>query len=146
MHPPDQFHGWELCGRAAIRLGDWKADFIPFPKGPSPEAWQLYDLSTDPGETIDLAQQYPEKLTELLELWEKYVEEVGVIPLQPEQGRMFHEAVEEQMPENVWMEYDYYKPGALEKGQREKFFRTPKKVRDPRLDLVEVQAVPESRI
>ena len=28
------------------------------------------------------------------------------------------------------MEYDYWKPGALEKGRREEFFRDPKKFRD----------------
>ena len=28
------------------------------------------------------------------------------------------------------MEYDYYKPGALKSGEREKYFRTPRKIRD----------------
>ena len=72
IHDPDKAFGWELCGRAAIRRGKWKADFIPFPKGVS--AWQLYDLETDPGETEDLAKQEPEILKELLVLWEQYCE------------------------------------------------------------------------
>lgn len=132
MHDPDTAHGWELCGRAAIRRGPWKADFIPFPKGASPEAWQLYNLDTDPGETNDLAATHPEKLQELLDAWEKYCEEVGVVPLQPELGRRFHEAMEEQMPENEWMEYEYWKNGGLEDGKRERFFRKVKKLQDPR--------------
>ena len=45
--------GWELFGRRAIRQGDWKALHLPEPYGPGD--WQLYDLSTDPGEINDLA-------------------------------------------------------------------------------------------
>ena len=69
--------GWELFGRRAIRQGDWKALHLPAPYGPG--AWQLYDLSADPGEINDLAASRPEKLAELLGLWDRYVEESGVI-------------------------------------------------------------------
>jgi arylsulfatase len=69
--------GWELFGRRAIRQGDWKALHLPEPYGPG--AWQLYDLSTDPGEIVDLAASHPEKLAELLVLWDRYVEDTGVI-------------------------------------------------------------------
>ncbi|MGA7054773.1 MAG: sulfatase-like hydrolase/transferase, partial [Mycobacterium sp.] len=69
--------GWELFGRCAIRQGDWKALHLPAPYGPG--AWQLYDLSADPGEIDDLAAAYPDKLAELLALWDRYVEETGVI-------------------------------------------------------------------
>ena len=69
--------GWELFGRRAIRQGDWKALHLPEPYGPG--AWQLYDLSTDPGEIDDLAASRPDKLAELLVLWDRYVEDTGVI-------------------------------------------------------------------
>ena len=69
--------GWELFGRRAIRQGDWKALYLPAPYGPG--AWQLYDLSADPGEIDDLAAARPDKLAELLALWDRYVEETGVI-------------------------------------------------------------------
>jgi arylsulfatase A-like enzyme len=69
--------GWELFGRYAIRQGDWKALHLPEPYGPG--AWQLYDLSADPGEINDLAASHPDKLAELLELWDRYVEDTGVI-------------------------------------------------------------------
>jgi arylsulfatase A-like enzyme len=69
--------GWELFGRRAIRQGDWKALQLPPPHGPG--TWQLYDLSTDPGEISDLAASHPDKLAELLALWDRYVEENGVI-------------------------------------------------------------------
>jgi arylsulfatase len=69
--------GWELFGRRAIRQGNWKALYLPAPYGPA--AWQLYDLSADPGEIDDLAASRPEKLVELLRLWDGYVEDNGVI-------------------------------------------------------------------
>lgn len=71
-----------------------KAVFIPKPKGT--ERWQLYDLATDPGEVRDLAEEQPEVLKEMLALWDRYVLENGVIPLQPEMGE-YVEALEGQM-------------------------------------------------
>ncbi|KAI9739098.1 MAG: hypothetical protein M1834_007311 [Cirrosporium novae-zelandiae] len=122
VHDEDYIYGWELCGRGALRKGNWKTVFIPKPKGT--ETWQLYDLSKDPGEIHDLADKYPEKLEELLGHWDKYVKECGVIPLQPELGT-YVVATEEQMPENGWMEYDYWKPGARDEETRQKFMREP---------------------
>lgn len=95
VHEKEFVQGWELCGRAAIRKAQWKAVFIPKPKGP--EKWQLYDLSKDPGEIHDLADVHPETLEELLVHWEKYVKDCGVVPLQPELGT-YLEATEAQMP------------------------------------------------
>ena len=77
VHDAETGTGWELFGRRAIRQGDWKALYLPAPYGPG--AWQLYDLSRDPGELDDQAAARPEKLAELLELWDRYVEENGVI-------------------------------------------------------------------
>lgn len=94
IHEEDFVQGWELLGRAAIRKGNWKAVFIPKPKGT--EKWQLYNLSVDAGEVNDLADSEPEILKELLRLWDNYVLENGVIPLQPELGE-YIEALEGQM-------------------------------------------------
>ena len=77
VHDADTGTGWELFGRRAIRQGDWKALYLPAPYGPG--AWQLYDLLRDPGEVHDLADSRPEKLADLLELWDRYVEDNGVI-------------------------------------------------------------------
>lgn len=109
IHEKDFINGWETCGRAACRRGDWKIVFIPKPKGP--ERWQLYHLAKDPGEVHDLAEQEPEKLKELIKLWDLYVLETGVIPLSPDLGSWIA-AMEEQMPENAWIEYEYWKDGA----------------------------------
>jgi len=77
VHDAETGTGWELFGRRAIRQGDWKALHLPAPYGPG--AWQLYDLSADPGEIHDLAAAHPDKLAELVELWDRYVEDNGVI-------------------------------------------------------------------
>jgi arylsulfatase len=120
IHPKDFIQGWETCGRAALRCADWKIVFIPKPKGP--EKWQLYNLVNDPGEIHDLSDSNPDKLKQLLKLWDQYVLETGVVPLCPDLGD-FLEATEAQMPENAWMEFDYWKQGARD--EPEKFSRHP---------------------
>ena len=120
IHEKDFIQGWETCGRAALRFGDWKIVYIPKPKGP--EKWQLYNLHEDPGEIHDLAEKYPDRLNQLLKLWDQYVLETVVIPLNEDLGK-FIEATEAQMPENAWMEYDYWKDGARD--EPEKFMRRP---------------------
>ena len=77
IHENDHITGWELFGQKALRKGDWKALFIPAPNGPN--RWQLYNLKDDKGEVHDLAEQYPDKLQELLADWAVYVRENGVL-------------------------------------------------------------------
>jgi arylsulfatase len=77
VHDASVATGWELFGRCAVRRGEWKALLIPPPDGPG--AWQLYDLSADPGETRDLAAQEPQRLAGLIADWQAYVEETGVL-------------------------------------------------------------------
>ena len=76
VHDKDYVTGWELFFHQAIRKGDWKAVFIPKPKGP--EKWQLYNLEKDMGEVHDLAEQEPQILNELVKYWLAYVAEFGV--------------------------------------------------------------------
>jgi hypothetical protein len=98
-----------------VRKGDWKIVSIPKPKGP--ERWQLYNLAKDPGEVNDLAEQEPKRLQELVKCWDQYVLETGVIPLAPEL-RDWMQAMEEQMPENAWIEYEYWKDGASDEPEK----------------------------
>ena len=79
VHPADHITGWEICGRAAVRCGDYKIVFIPKPKGL--EKWQLYNLAKDPGEVHDLADADPKRLERMIKMWDQYVLETGVIPL-----------------------------------------------------------------
>jgi arylsulfatase len=43
--------------------------------------WELYDLTADPTETTNIAEQHPEKVAELIHLWYQQAEEYGVLPL-----------------------------------------------------------------
>ena len=125
IHDAEFINGWETCGRAAVRKGDWKIVFIPKPRGP--EKWQLYNLKSDPGEVHDLAEteEGKGKMEELMKLWDQYMLETGVVPLAPELGKWLA-ATEEQMKDDVWMEYEYWKDGARD--DPETFRRTPWRV------------------
>ncbi|KAF2218773.1 alkaline-phosphatase-like protein [Elsinoe ampelina] len=112
VHSASHVTGWETCGRAAVRKGEWKIVFIPRPKGP--EKWQLYHLGEDPGEVHDLAEEQPGRLREMVGLWDRYVLETGVVPLAPALGEWL-EAMEGQMKEDMWIEYEYWKEGARER-------------------------------
>ena len=128
IHAHNFVEGWEMSGRAAIRKGDWKAVYLPSsiagPSAKGRDTWELFDLSVDQGETNDLSASHPEILKDLLQLWDQYVIETGVVPLGPALGE-YIAATEEQMPNDGWMEYEYWKKGARE--DPEKFFRTPRR-------------------
>ncbi|KAI5918529.1 sulfatase [Camillea tinctor] len=77
IHGVDHVTGWELFGRRAVRQGAYKATFIPRPFGP--ERWQLFNILDDPGETDDLAERQPEKLGDMVELYNEYCKRNGVV-------------------------------------------------------------------
>ncbi|OZJ02725.1 hypothetical protein BZG36_05104 [Bifiguratus adelaidae] len=102
IHDDNYVIGWELVGQAALRKGPWKINFVANPFGP--ENWQLYNLKEDPGETNDLAKQYPEKLKELIKHWEDYALETGVVGLRPDLGTI---VIRDEMEDPTkWMKYD----------------------------------------
>jgi len=84
-HSADEPFGWELLYRGAIRIGDWKAVRIPaiagLPNGGgvTTPAWRLFNLSRDPGETVDLAKQEPARLRRLLVAWRDYARRSGIV-------------------------------------------------------------------
>jgi len=80
--PQDRVVGWELFGRSAVRVGDWKIRLLEAPYGSG--QWQLFNLSEDPTETTNLAAKEPEKLKELVAQWDTYVSRNGVFPADPE--------------------------------------------------------------
>lgn len=76
----DSAMGWELFGRAAVRKGKWKLVNIEAKFGGREDGdWQLYDLEQDAGEIEDISEKYPEIKKELLEMWEQYRAETGVV-------------------------------------------------------------------
>jgi arylsulfatase A-like enzyme len=87
VHSEDDYFGWEIFGKRAIRQGDWKivwespdvSWWNSAALGIHPGRWQLYNLRQDPAELQDLAAAEPGQLKHLIQLWEQYAQENGVI-------------------------------------------------------------------
>jgi len=71
--------GYELFGMKAFFDGDWKILWMPPPFGPGD--WQLYNLREDPGELVDLNEQHPERLKDMIAQWEQYKKDNGVLDI-----------------------------------------------------------------
>lgn len=71
--------GMEVSGNGALFLDGYKItrNMPPFGDG----VWRLYDLSNDPGETTDLAAVEPERMQTMLEHYQEYADEFGVVEL-----------------------------------------------------------------
>jgi len=74
----DESFGWELHGQKAVLQGQWKALNLPPPFGTA--EWEIFDLSTDPGETMDRSGDEAERLQAMVATYEQYAREVGVVP------------------------------------------------------------------
>ncbi len=78
----DGYTGWELNGHRTIREGEWK---IVWDRAAGEDAkWLLFNIEEDPMEQKDLATELPDKLAQMVGLWERYEEENGVIYVYPE--------------------------------------------------------------
>jgi arylsulfatase len=86
---------WELFGNRAVRQGDWKIrwELKPFGKGD----WELFNLATDPTERRDLAAGNPDKLREMVALWDDYARRNNVVL----PSRSVFETLEDQLPARV---------------------------------------------
>ncbi len=58
---------WRQGGRAALRHGPWK--IVAPNRNAEERLWELYNIDSDIGESRNLANAYPQKLSELKELW-----------------------------------------------------------------------------
>ena len=76
VHDESEVFGWEIHGYdvRAIRQGDWKVVWDQDYEGP-----MLFDLSDNNLERSDLANELPQKLEEMVKLWDQYVEDNDVI-------------------------------------------------------------------
>jgi arylsulfatase len=66
---------WLHENNKAIRVGDWKLVTAANQPTKGAKAWELYDLSQDRAESHDLAEQMPQKVLELEQLWNKAAQE-----------------------------------------------------------------------
>ena len=62
---------WRQGGKAGLRHGDWKLVRMGGRKVTGKAQWELYDLSKDISEEMNLAKANPERVAELVALWEK---------------------------------------------------------------------------
>lgn len=66
---------WEHQGNRAVRQGDWKiVSFYP------ENVWELYNIKDDRTELNNLATSRPEKLRELVKLYDQWASRAGVVP------------------------------------------------------------------
>jgi arylsulfatase len=77
VHKNNTAASWEMFGMRAVRQGDYKLLWLVEPFGP--DDWQLYNLAIDPGETIDLSTKMPDLRSDMIEIWNRYAQETGVI-------------------------------------------------------------------
>ncbi len=61
---------WEHEGNKAVRLGKYKL-VVAWNKQ-NPDNWELYDMETDRTEIQNLANQFPEKVKEMKDMWQKW--------------------------------------------------------------------------
>jgi len=71
--------GYEIFGLKAYFVGDWKILWMPKPFGPG--KWELFNLKQDLAELNDLSKQHPDKLKEMVALWEQYKKENKVLDI-----------------------------------------------------------------
>ena len=82
VHAPDAVIGYELMIGKALFRGDRKLIQVGPPSGDG--QWMLFDLARDPGEQVDLREQDPEDFARMRALFDLYVAEYGVIPMDPD--------------------------------------------------------------
>ena len=94
---------WEVFGNRAVVQGEWKLRWQLKPFGTSD--WALFNLAADPAERKDLAGERPDKLKELVALWDHYVRTNNVIL----PNRTIFDTMEKDMPQRV-MVYPGFPP------------------------------------
>jgi len=77
VYAADELIGGEMQNGKWMRRGNYKAVSVSPPYGTG--EWYLYDVAEDPGETRDLAGELPEVLSELMNAWDLYAQDVGVV-------------------------------------------------------------------
>jgi arylsulfatase len=100
---------WQLFGNRAVRQGDWKLrwQYEPLGKGD----WELFDLAADPAERNDLAAARPDKVRQMVALWDRYVRTNNVIL----PSRSPFETLKDQLPPRVPDDPGF--PPLINKGQ-----------------------------
>ncbi len=112
--PPRNRQYYEMLGCRAMYDDGWKAVVYHPLQADEPgldtDAWELYDVTSDPSECVDLAETHPDKLRELVDLWWSEAEKYQVLPLD---NRAFSEFVIDRPRPPDRGRYVYYPEAAM---------------------------------
>ncbi len=109
---------FEMLGSRALVSGEWKAVCKHAPGADfETEPWELYHLTDDWSECHDLAEQEPEKLTELIALWWEEAHRHGVLPLDDRLIELFGARFRPNSPHPTDRRYVYRPPMSPMPGQ-----------------------------
>ena len=79
--------GYELFGLKAYFDGDWKILKMPPPFASG--EWQLFNIVEDPAELNDLSANHPQKLEDMVRMWEQYKDDNAVLDASLDLSRGF---------------------------------------------------------
>ena len=66
---------WENVGTKAVRQGKWK--LVGYGDPAAAKNWELYDLEEDRTEVTNLAQQHPDRVSQMAKAWRAWAERTG---------------------------------------------------------------------
>ncbi|MDJ0979221.1 MAG: arylsulfatase [Erythrobacter sp.] len=78
-YEPGEVRAIEVSGNSALYKGDYKITRSVPPRGDN--AWRLFNLANDPGETTDLSAAQPEVLADMLSEYDAYAARVGALAM-----------------------------------------------------------------
>jgi arylsulfatase A-like enzyme len=109
---------FEMSGSRALVAGEWKA-VCKHTQGDDydTERWELYRLTDDWSECNDLAEQEPDRLLELIDLWWQEAERHGVLPLDDRLVELFGARFRPNSPHPEDRRYVYRPPMSPMPGQ-----------------------------
>jgi arylsulfatase A-like enzyme len=70
VHPFLYFEYPEKGGQVAVRMGNWKGIRLNVRKNPD-APWEVYNLATDPSESLNVATEHPELRARFNEIQQK---------------------------------------------------------------------------
>jgi len=79
VHAPHEAIGYEIGGNKALFKGDYKIMYNMGPVGD--DEWHLFNIVTDPGETLDLKQTMPERFDSMMADYQVYEKNNRILPL-----------------------------------------------------------------
>jgi len=74
---------WEHEANRAIRYQNWKLVSKAKKRSPFVGVWELYDMTKDRSETMDLSKKYPKVVEDLASMWDNWAKNNRVYPLRP---------------------------------------------------------------